>query len=395
MTEKYDFDEIIDRRGSGCIKYDFAAENGMPQDVLPLWVADMDFRTAPCIIERMRKDIEFGVFGYTDSGEDYFQAVSNWYASYFNWQVDKSWLVKTPGIVFAIAMAIQTLTEEGDSVIIQQPVYYPFSAVIKDSRRKLVNNELVLKDGHYEMDFVDFEEKILREDVKLFILCSPHNPVGRVWTKEELQRIGDICLKHNVKIVSDEIHSDFVYPGHKHYMLPTVDERFRDISIVCTAPSKTFNLAGLQVSNIFIPNPDMRKAFEKTTLSIGCELVNMLGLHACQAAYEGGREWLEQLKLYLQGNLDYTREYLRKNLPKIKLIEPEGTYLIWLDCRELGLSEEELENLIVQKAKLWLDRGAIFGKAGEGFERINIACPRSILHEALERMKRAVEDTVR
>ena len=389
ITMKYDFDEQIERRGSDCLKYDFAVERGMAEDILPLWVADMDFRTVPCITERIQKDAAFGIFGYTDSKDDYFQALSKWYETYFDWKVEKDWLVKTPGIVFAIATAVSALTKEGEGVLIQQPVYYPFSAVIRDNNRKLVNNELVLKDGCYEMDLEDFERKIVQEEVKLFILCSPHNPVGRVWTEEELRRIGEICLKYDVKIVSDEIHNDFVYPGFTHHVVTTVDERFKDISIVCTAPSKTFNLAGLQVSNIWIPNPDLRRAFQKKMLAVGCSEVNMLGLHACQAAYEGGREWLEQLKEYLKGNLDFIRNYLKENIPQIKLIEPEGTYLVWLDCRELGLSEKELEQFIAQKAKLWLDDGVIFGKAGEGFERVNIACPRATLKEALERLKKA------
>ncbi|MDE5865744.1 MAG: aminotransferase class I/II-fold pyridoxal phosphate-dependent enzyme, partial [Lachnospiraceae bacterium] len=253
---KYNFDEVIDRKESDCLKYDFATERGMPEEVLPLWVADMDFRTAPCITERMQKDIELGIFGYTDSKDAYFHTVADWYDKYFDWKVDKHWLVKTPGVVFAIAIAIQALTKEGEGVLLQQPVYYPFSLVIKDNNRKLVNSELILRDGRYEIDFEDFEAKIVKEKVKLFLLCSPHNPVGRVWTKDELQRIGDICLKHDVKIVSDEIHADFVYSGYRHHVLTTVDKRFEDISIVCTAPSKTFNLAGLQVSNIFIPNPE-------------------------------------------------------------------------------------------------------------------------------------------
>ncbi len=389
ITMKYDFDEQIERRGSDCLKYDFAVERGMPEDILPLWVADMDFRTAPCITERIQKDAAFGIFGYTDSKDDYFQTLSKWYETYFNWKVEKDWLVKTPGIVFAIATAVSAFTKEGDSVLIQQPVYYPFSSVIRSNNRKLVNNELVLKEGRYEMDLEDFEKKIVQEKVKLFILCSPHNPVGRVWTEEELQRIGEICLKYDVKIVSDEIHSDFVYPGIVHHVLMTVDERFQDICIVCTAPSKTFNLAGLQVSNVWIPNPELRRIFEQKISAVGYSEVNMLGLHACQAAYEGGREWLEQLKEYLKGNLDFVRNYLKENIPQIKLIEPEGTYLVWLDCRELGLSEKELEQFIAQKAKLWLDDGIIFGKAGEGFERVNIACPRATLKEALERLKKA------
>lgn len=387
----YNFDEIIDRRNTDCLKYDFAVERGKPGDILPLWVADMDFRTAPGIIERAVADASLGIYGYTESKDDYFQAVANWYRTYFGWHVEKKWLVKTPGIVFAIGVAIQALTEEGDAVMVQQPVYYPFSEVVKDSGRKLVNNALVLKDGHYEIDFEDFEHKIIEEKVKLFVLCSPHNPVGRVWTKEELLQIGEICLKYGVKVVSDEIHSDFVYGDRKHYVFAAVDPRFEEFSIICTAPSKTFNLAGLQASNIFIPNVQIRKAFRKQMSAVGYSQINMIGLHACKAAYETGREWLEELKVYLKGNLDFVRDYLEKNIPQIKLIEPEGTYLIWLDCRALGLPEEKLENLIVHEAKLWLDSGAIFGKDGEGFERINIACPRAVLEEACKRLQKAVD----
>lgn len=387
----YNFDEIIDRRNTDCLKYDFAVERGKPADVLPLWVADMDFRTAPHIIEKAVADASLGIYGYTESKDDYFQAVANWYRTYFDWNVEKKWLVKTPGIVFAIGLAIKALTKEGDGVMIQQPVYYPFSEVIKDNDRKLVNNALVLRNGHYEIDFEDFEQKIIQEKVKLFVLCSPHNPVGRVWTREELQKIGEICLKYGVKVVSDEIHSDFVYGDRKHYVFTTIDPGFEEFSIVCTAPSKTFNLAGLQASNIFIPNVQIRKAFLKQMSAVGYSQLNMIGLHACKAAYETGREWLEELKVYLKGNLDFVREYLEQNLPQIKLIEPEGTYLIWLDCRALGLPEAKLEHLIVHEAKLWLDSGAIFGKDGEGFERINIACPRAILEEACKRLCRAVQ----
>lgn len=387
----YNFDEIIDRRNTDCLKYDFAVERGKPADVLPLWVADMDFRTAPHIIEKAVADASLGIYGYTESKDDYFQAVANWYRTYFDWNVEKKWLVKTPGIVFAIGLAIKALTKEGDGVMIQQPVYYPFSEVIKDNDRKLVNNALVLRNGHYEIDFEDFEQKIIQEKVKLFVLCSPHNPVGRVWTREELQKIGEICLKYGVKVVSDEIHSDFVYGDRKHYVFTTIDPGFEEFSIVCTAPSKTFNLAGLQASNIFIPNVQIRKAFLKQMSAVGYSQLNMIGLHACKAAYETGREWLEELKVYLKGNLDFVREYLEQNLPQIKLIEPEGTYLIWLDCRALGLPEAKLDHLIVHEAKLWLDSGAIFGKDGEGFERINIACPRAVLEEACKRLHRAVQ----
>lgn len=387
---KYNFDEIIDRRNTDSVKYDQVEKSGKPADVLPLWVADMDFRTAPGIVERLSADAAFGIYGYSEGGEDYFRAVSGWYRERFGWTVEKEWLVQTPGVVFAINIAVRALTEEGDAVIIQQPVYYPFSAAIRNNGRKLINSGLVLRDGRYEIDFEDLEKKIVENNVKLFILCSPHNPVGRVWTEEELRRIGGICLAHGVKVISDEIHSDFVYEGHRHHVFTTVDPAFEAISIVCTAPSKTFNLAGLQVSNIFIPDQQMREAFQKQMQLIGYGGINLIGLHACQAAYETGREWLEELKIYLKGNLDFVREYLEKNLPMIRLIEPEGTYLIWLDCRGLGLPEEELERLIVQEAKLWLDAGVMFGESGEGFERINIACPRAVVREAMERLNRAV-----
>lgn len=388
---KYDFDEMIDRTNTDSLKYDFAAERGMPEDILSLWVADMDFKTAPCITQRMQQDIAHGIFGYTDGKEYYFNAVASWYETYFSWKIEKDWLIKTPGIVYAIAMAVQAYTKEGDGVLIQQPVYYPFAGVVRDNNRRLINNPLVLKNGRYEMDFEDLEQKLASSGVKLFLLCSPHNPVGRVWTEDELGRVGELCLRYDVKIVCDEIHSDFVYPGHKHYVFTTVDKRFEEISVICTAPSKTFNLAGLQISNIFIPNPQLRKAFRHVMNAGGYSQVNMLGLHACQAAYEGGREWLDQLKEYLIENLNFVRTYLEEKLSQIKLIEPEGTYLIWLDFRELGLSEGELEELIVQKAKLWLDRGNIFGKIGEGFERINIACPRATLQQALEQLRTAVD----
>lgn len=387
---KYNFDEIIDRRNTDSVKYDMAETWGKPGDLLPLWVADMDFRTAPGIVERLTRDAEFGIYGYSESGRDYFQAVSGWYRDYFEWKVEEDWLVKTPGVVFAINIAIRALTKKGDAVLIQQPVYYPFSAAIRNNDRKLVNSALVLRGGHYEIDFEDFERKIVENDVKLFVMCSPHNPVGRVWTREELCRIGEICLSHGVKVISDEIHSDFVYEGHKHWVFPTVNPDFEKISVVCTAPSKTFNLAGLQVSNIFIPDEQMRKAFEKQMSLVGYGAINLIGLHACQAAYETGREWLEELKVYLQGNLDSLREYLQEHLPMVRLIEPEGTYLVWLDFRALRLEKEELEHLIVQEAKLWLDAGTMFGEDGEGFERVNIACPRAVLAEALERLDKAV-----
>lgn len=389
---KYDFDKVTDRRNTNSLKYDFAAERGKPEDILPLWVADMDFPTSEAITNQLRTDIQKGIFGYSDSSYEYFSAVEKWYNDYFDWRIERDWLTKTPGVVYALAMAVQAYTGEGDAVLIQKPVYYPFASVIKDNNRRLVNNSLVLKNGHYEIDFRDFEAKIAENNVKLFILCSPHNPVGRVWKRWELEKISEICVKYGVTVVSDEIHADFTFGNNKHYVLASVNEEIAQRCVICTSPSKTFNIAGLQVSNVIIPNKELRRKFRKRLAASGYSQINMLGLSACEAAYEGGREWFEQVKDYLADNLDFVRNYLRRRLPQIKLIEPEGTYLVWLDFRCLGLNESELERLIVDDARLWLDRGRIFGDEGRGFERVNIACPRAILKQALHQLEFAVNN---
>ena len=388
-----DFDTVPNRRGTNCFKYDFAREMGMSEDVLPLWVADMDFPTAPAVLERLHALAEHGIFGYTGVKDAYFSAVHNWYAQRFGWETQRSWLVTTPGVVFAIAIAIRAFTQKGDAILIQQPVYYPFADKVTENDRQLVVNPLILKNGRYEMDFADMERKIADNHVKLLLLCSPHNPVGRVWTKEELLRVGEICQKYGVLVVSDEIHADFTYAGHTHRVFASVKSEFADFTITCTAPSKTFNLAGLQNSNIFIPNRQLRHAYKKELSACGCGGTNCMGMAACQAAYEAGADWLEQLKQYLAGNLAYVRQFLREKLPDIALIEPEGTYLVWLDLRKLGLTEQQQRQLIVQDAKLWLDTGTLFGQGGEGFERINIACPRATIEQAMQRLERAVHKT--
>lgn len=388
-----DFDTVPNRRGTNCFKYDFAREMGMPEDVLPLWVADMDFPTAPAVLERLHALAEHGIFGYTGVKDVYFSAVHNWYAQRFGWETQRSWLVTTPGVVFAIAIAIRAFTQKGDAILIQQPVYYPFANKVTENDRQLVVNPLVLKNGRYEMDFADMERKIVDYHVKMLLLCSPHNPVGRVWTKEELLRVGEICQKHGVLVVSDEIHADFTYAGHTHRVFASVKSEFADFTITCTAPSKTFNLAGLQNSNIFIPNRQLRHAYKKELSACGCGGTNCMGMAACQAAYEAGADWLEQLKQYLAGNLAYIRQFLREKLPDIALIEPDGTYLVWLDLRKLGLTEQQQRQLIVQDAKLWLDTGTLFGQGGEGFERINIACPHTTIEQAMQRLEHAVHKT--
>lgn len=386
----FDFDKVIPRKGTNSLKYDFSVELGKGEDVLPLWVADMDFPTAPAILESLQKKVSHGIFGYSEGKEDYFQAVSGWYEKHFQWKVKKSWLVKTPGVVFAVAAAIRAFTEEGDAILIQQPVYYPFGQVIENNHRKLVSSPLKQNQGHYEMDFEDFEDKIIKEQVKLFILCSPHNPVGRVWEEWELRKVGDICKKHGVLVISDEIHNDFVWEDHRHTVFVSLSPEYEDMTITCTAPSKTFNLAGLQISNIFIPNPQLKRKFKKEIAATGYEEIGLMGLVACQAAYEGGEEWLRELKEYIWNNYLFLEKYLAEKIPQLQPVRPEGTYLAWIDCRGLGLTEAEREELIVKKAGLWLDSGAMFGKEGEGFERMNLACPRKTLEAALQRLENAI-----
>lgn len=387
----YDFDKIIDRHGTNCLKFDFAKERGKNGDELSLWVADMDFQVAKPITDALQAQVNHGIYGYTEVKSDYFDIVKNWFRDNFDWEIKKGSLVKTPGVVYAIAMAVKAFTKEGEAVIIQQPVYYPFSEMIIANNRKLVNSPLVLKDGRYEIDFEDFEKKIVENNVKLFILCSPHNPVGRVWSVEELKRIGDICIKHDVVIFSDEIHADFVYEPNKHHVFASLGESYAANSVIATAPSKSFNIAGLQVSNIFIENKKLRDAFRNEIVKSGYSQLNTMGLVAARAAYESGKEWLDEVRAYIKDNLIFFRDYLKENIGELSLIEPEGTYLVWVDFRKLGLSEKQREDLIVNKAKLWIDSGAMFGVDGEGFERFNIACPREYLKMALDSLAKAIK----
>ncbi len=386
---KFNFDEPIDRKDTLSIKYDFHRER-MPENVIPLWVADMDFRTVPAVIEALEKAVLHGIYGYSSAKEEYYEAVSSWFRSRFDWNPDSSWLILTSGVVYAIATAVRTFTNAGDAIIIQPPVYHPFSRYVLINNRKLVTNPLILKNGRYEIDFDDFERKIRQERVKMFILCSPHNPVGRVWTREELIRLGDICVKYGVLVISDEIHSDFTYYGKKHTVFGSLKPEFRESSIICTAPTKTFNLAGLQVSNIFIANKKLRDDYLAEISRSASGHVGTMGLIACQAAYAHGAEWLDALKKYLEGNIEFVRSFLSARLPKIKLIEPQGTYLLWLDFRQLNMSEEEREEFLIQKAGIWLSKGTIFGREGTGFERMNIASPRLILKKALLQLERAL-----
>ena len=394
----YNFDKIINRKGTNCLKYDYAVERGKPADVLPLWVADMDFTVSEEITKSLHAAVDHGIYGYTQPKDAYYNAITNWMEKNHNWKTKREWIMKTPGVVFALGAAVKAFTKPGDAVLIQNPVYYPFTNIIRDNDRRVIDNTLVYEKrvtegkSQYSIDYEDFERKIVQENIKLFILCNPHNPVGRVWNREELQYLGEICLRHHVIVVSDEIHNDFVYPGFEHTVFANVDPRFAEFTVTCTAPSKTFNLAGLQISNIFISNETLREAFQKEIDKTGYDEPNALGAVACEAAYRGGQEWLDQLRAYLLENLNFLRAYLQEKISQIHLVEPEGTYLVWLDCSELGISGKELDQFIVEKAGLWLDGGAMFGPSGADFQRVNIACPRATLELALDKLKAAVDN---
>lgn len=385
---KYDFDKVIDRTGTSCEKHSFMRENGLSEDTLGMWVADMDFETAPEVKAKIEEVAAHGIYGYTGKKEEYYEAVIRWFGERFGWKIRKKWILTTPGVVFALATAVRAYTEEQDAILIQRPVYYPFSRVVEQNGRRLVNSPLLLRDGKYVMDYEDMERKIVEQHVKMFILCSPHNPVSRVWTREELLRAAEICMRHQVLMLVDEIHCDFVLPGHHHTSFATLSEEVAEHAVICTAPSKTFNLAGLQLSNIVIQNPELRKKFVRELNKTSYYGANIFGQMACQAAYEKGADWLEELLLYLKGNVDYIRDYLEEYLPKVHLIEPEGTYLLWMDFRDYGYAPGKLQNMMLHEAGLWLDEGMMFGEEGAGFMRINIASPRSVVREAMERIKR-------
>lgn len=388
MERNLDFDTVVDRRNTRSLKYDFAGQRGMPEDVLPMWVADMDFKTSSYVEDALAACARHGIFGYSEVQTPYFEIVQNWMKEHHGWEPQEAWLVKTPGVVFALAMAVRAYTAPGDAVLIQEPVYYPFSEVIRENGREVVSNDLYQEaDGTYQIDFEDFERKIKTRGIRLFLLCSPHNPVGRVWTREELTRMGDICVRCGVTVVSDEIHHDFVFRG-THHVFAGLKKEYERISIVCTSPSKTFNLAGLVISNIFIPDRGLRAKFEKELNRTGFSQHGIMGLAACEAAYGKGGEWYRAMVSYLSDNLAFVQAYVRERLPGVSMAEHEATYLAWLDFRGLGLDADELDWRIVHRAKLWLDRGAMFGACGRGFQRINAACPRSVLAEALQRLEK-------
>ena len=393
-----DFDTVIDRRHTKSIKYDFFVERGLvkPGDdasgILPLWIADMDFKTSSFVQDALIRTAEHGIFGYSETQEDYFRILQDFYRRRHNYEIESPrWVIKTPGVMFAIGMAVKAFTNVGDTVLIQQPVYMHFVDVIEFNERKVVSNDLVYgEDGRYHIDFEDFEKKIVENNIKLFLLCSPHNPVCRVWTREELLRIGEICLKHHVLVVSDEIHSDFVFEG-THTVFGSLSEEIADNSIIVTAPTKTFNLAGVQISHTFVKNSTIRRALRYQINATGYSQVSIQGIVSAEAAYSKGDVWLDALLKYIKGNIDYTDKFIREKLEGVKLVPMEATYLAWLDFNGTGLSSEQVDSLVLRKAKLWLNSGSKFGKTGAGFQRLNLACPRSTLAEALNRLKVALD----
>lgn len=400
---KYDFDREINRKGTNSVKWEFIKQgnellyrketddSSASARLLPMWVADMDFPCPEPVVEALVARAQHRIFGYTSPTESYYNAIVNWMKKRHGWEIKPEWICTTSGVVPALHMLVKTYISPGDKVLIQTPVYYPFNKAVENSDGVLVTNSLIYEDGRYSMDFADLELKTKDPQVKMAILCSPHNPVGRVWTRDELLRFGEICIKNNVLVVSDEIHGDLIFEGYVFTPFADISEDFSQSSITCTAPSKTFNLAGLKTSNIIIANEQLRARFKKTLERTAMGGVGAFGVVALEAAYNHGEEWLAQVLDYIMGNLQYLEEYIAEYLPQISVVPLEGTYLVWLDCCSLGLSKLELERLILREAKVYLDEGYIFGIEGEGFERINIACPRPVLLEALERMRKVIE----
>lgn len=384
----YNFDEIIDRRHTASLKWDNLEQLFGDSDLLSMWVADMDFRPPKEVLDAMKERVEHGVFGYTIIEQDTIQSIQNWLLTQHGWEVQPDWLLFSPGVVPSIGMAVQAFTEVGDKVMLQSPVYTPFFNMIKTNGREVVNSELKLVNGRYEIDFEDVEEK-LKSGIKLFLLCSPHNPGGRVWTQEELVQLAELCKKYNCIIASDEIHADLVYEPIKHIPIASLNEDYQDFIVTFMAPSKTFNLAGLQASYMIIPNRELRKKLSEVMKSQGVSQLNTFGVLAMKAAYDHGQQWLNEVKAYIKGNIDYVKEELEKHVPEIEVLVPDATYLIWIDCRKIGLSDKELRERLLKKGKIAVNFGYAYGPGGEGFFRLNVACPRKIVEEGIKRICKA------
>lgn len=389
---RYDFDEVVERRGTTSVKWDpeTLIEKFGQADLLPFWVADMDFKVAKPIVDAVVRCAEHGIFGYAKRPEGYFQALIDWIDGQFGWKVEQEWIEHAPGVVPALNSLIQAYCGPGEGVLIQEPVYYPFARSINNNGRRVVNNQLLYADGQYHLDLADFAAKVKDPALKLFILCNPHNPVSRVWTPTELEQMGRICLENDVLVISDEIHNDLIFPEYKHTMFASISDEFAMNSITCTAPSKTFNLAGLQTSNLIIPNAEHRAKYQRIVEVNNIDLKNPISIAAVEAAYREGHEWLEQLLVYLQDNLAYIRRYLAMHLPKARLIEPQATYLAWIDLSCYCADGTRLEEVVIQRGKVALDGGTWFGQGGDGFVRLNFACPRSLLEEGLTKLCESV-----
>lgn len=387
---KYDFETFHLRRGVSAIKWDSIGQQA--DDVVPLSVADMELMSPPQIIKAVTEAAEYGMYGYSWWDEKYGKAVQHWMKTRHDWEIDPSWIIQTNGVVPALYAAVRAYTQPGDNVLMITPVYYPFYRAVLRNERKIVESPLKLEDGHYHIDFEDLAEKA--KQCKMLILCSPHNPVSRVWTEEELRRIGDICLENNVLVVSDEIHFDLVMPGYKHTVYATLGEKYAQNCLVCTAPSKTFSLAAMGMSNIIIPNKELREAFDFQVNVSGCYTYNVFGLRATEVGYTQCADWVDELLEHIHGNYLYFKDFMAQNFPAVKVFDLEGTYLCWFDCRCFGLKGEELEKVLKEEAKLFLDDGYIFGEAGDGFERINLACSRKVLENSLERFKKVFDKYV-
>ena len=384
---KYDFDKITQRRGTNSYKWDSTDD----KEVLPMWVADMDFPTAPCIINALEKRVEHGIFGYTRVPEEYYDAVISWFSRRHHWKPKREWFIYTSGVVPALSAVIKALTNVGDKVLTLTPVYNCFFSSIRNNGCELDSCALRYEDNTFSIDYEDLERRAADPKTTLMLLCNPHNPSGRVWTREELRRIGDIFIKNNVVVVADEIHCELVHPGFTYTPFASVSEEFQKHSVTCVAPSKAFNIAGLQIANIIVENDKWRQRIDKAiNINEVCD-VNPFGVIATIAAYNEGEEWLNQLLQYIHGNYLFFKDYCEEHLPQLPVAPLEGTYLAWMDCRSLGIPSEELEEELMKKAKLWLNAGSMYGKEGEGFMRWNLACPRQLVKEGLERFSQFVD----
>jgi cystathionine beta-lyase len=393
---KYDFDRIIDRKESGAAKWSpkYLKKLFGEEDILPLWIADMDFECSTPIVEALVKRVQHRIYGYTVITDSYYQSIIDWNIRRNNWEIKKEWIVYTPGVVPALNYMVQAFCYQGDKVIIQSPVYPPFAKAIKNNGCQVLSNKLIFDGTRYVMDYDDLEKKTKDPRTKMLYLCSPHNPVGRVWEEEELTKLGKICRMNNVIVVSDEIHSDLIFESHKHVPFAKISEEFAQNSIICTAPSKTFNIAGFQTSNLIIKNEQIRNQVFNILENNSVRSGTAFGMVALEAAYNEGEEWLEQVLEYIEDNMDFADAYIKEKIPEIKFIKPEGTYLAWLDFSALGLDEIELESWFHDEAKVAPHQGYQFGEGGEQFVRFNLACSRVIIEEALSRVEKAIRGRV-